>query len=74
MTDVNTILLDLPVAVRSFVRGNPDGSATIVINARLSAEDRLRHYEHEVEHLLREDLCSTEPADQIEARAHGGRQ
>lgn len=70
MLYVHTVLEDMPSGIRSFIRMNPDDGATIVINARLSAEDRLRHYEHEVGHLLRGDLDSADPADEIEMRAH----
>lgn len=72
MIYVHTVLEDMPSGIRSFIRMNPDDGATIVINARLSAEDRLRHYEHEVDHLLRGDLDSEDPADGIEMRAHYG--
>lgn len=72
MDDHNVLLVDLPTTIYSFVRQNPDGSYTIVLNARLSAEDRLRHYRHELEHIENHDFESEETADEIEYRAHGG--
>ena len=66
----NIVLADLPTKVYSFVRQNPDGSYTIVLNARLSAEDRLRHYRHELNHIDNCDFEKEETADEIEAYAH----
>ena len=70
MLYVHTVLEDMPTTLRSFVRMNPDDGATIVINARLSAEDRMRRYKHEVDHILHGDLDSEDPVDEIEMRAH----
>lgn len=54
--EIYTTLTDLPTTIYSFVRQNRDGSYTIVLNARLSAEDRLRHYRHELDHIGNCDL------------------
>lgn len=72
MIYINVVFMDMPVTVKSFLKLNPDDSATIVINARLSAEDRYKRYLHELEHLVQHDMESIESADTIEARAHGG--
>lgn len=70
MVHINTLLIDMPVTIKSFVRENPDDSATIILNARLSAEDRLEHYKHEIDHIKKNDMESAETADQIEIKAH----
>jgi len=70
MVNITTVLIDMPVTVKSFVRENPDDSATIVLNARLSAEDRLEHYKHELDHIKNGDIGSEEAAGLIETRAH----
>lgn len=71
MTDeIYTQIVDLPTTIYSFVRQNPDGTYTIVLNARLSQEDRARHYKHEVRHITRRDFEKEIPADEIEAQAH----
>lgn len=66
----NVLLLDLPTKIYSFIRENADGSYTIVLNARLSAEDRERHYEHEIEHIKMRDFESDMTADEIEYLRH----
>ena len=70
METFNVMLLDLPTTVYSFVRQNPNGSYTIVINARLSAEDQMRHYRHEVDHIENHDFEKDMTADEIEVMAH----
>lgn len=70
MVNITTVLIDMPVTVKSFVRENPDDSATIVLNARLSAEDRLEHYKHELYHIKNDDMESERTVDQVEAEAH----
>lgn len=62
-------LLDLPVSISSFVQIDDD-VYTVVLNARLSAEDRLRHYRHELDHIENCDFEKEETADEIEAYAH----
>lgn len=68
--EIYTTLTDLPTTIYSFVRQNHDGSYTVVLNARLSAEDRLRHYRHEIDHIENCDFEKEETADEIEAYAH----
>lgn len=68
--EIYTTLTDLPTTIYSFVRQNRDGSYTIVLNARLSAEDRLRHYRHELDHIGNCDFEKEETADEIEVYAH----
>ena len=66
---IQVILLDLPVSISSFVRIDDD-VYTVVLNARLSAEDRLRHYQHELRHITDADFEKEQTADEIEAEAH----
>jgi hypothetical protein len=40
------------------------------LNARLSQEDRARHYRHELRHIVSDDFEKEIPADEIEAQAH----
>lgn len=68
---IQTRILDLPVGVSSFVLVD-DGVYTIVLNARLSAEDRARHYRHELGHIQNCDFEKEMTADEIEYYAHGG--
>lgn len=53
---VNVRLLQLPVSIRGFVRENEDGTYTIVLNSRLSYEQNLKTYEHELSHITNNDF------------------
>ena len=68
------VYLDMPCAIRSFVRlsAEPDGDyATIVINSRLCCYEQRKAYRHEVLHLLHDDFFSS-CADDIERERHKG--
>lgn len=49
-------LADLPTAVRGFVYHDDDGEMYIVLNSRLSHEQNLSTYVHELKHISRGDL------------------
>lgn len=68
--DVNTFIVDLPTSIKSFVRQNDDMTVTIVLNARISREERILAYKHELDHLNNDDLSSDIYADDIERKAH----
>ena len=63
---ISVVLMDLPTTVRGFVRENPDGSYTIVINARMSIDMQRVALQHELRHIQRGDLDSLDDIDQIE--------
>ena len=54
--EIRTILLNLPVSVSGFVFHDDEGQPVVVLNARLSAERRLKAYRHEVEHIENGDM------------------
>ncbi len=56
MDNVPIVLKDLPVHVRGFVCLGSDFEPIIVINARMSREQQLRTYKHEIKHLLRGEM------------------
>ncbi len=68
--DVNVYLMDFPVRGNEMVTENEDGSYTILINARLSDEGRLRAYEHALRHIEANDFEGGNVQD-IEKAAHG---
>lgn len=71
MCDIYTYCMPMPARIKSFVRENPDGSYTIVLNDIYSYEDRLKRYAHEVAHIMHGDLNeSDQSADEIESKAH----
>lgn len=63
---------DMPTTVKSFVRANPDGSYTIVINARLSVDSRQERYKHELRHIKDGDFDygNETSVQEIELRTH----
>ena len=67
--DVNVIILDFPAPGKEMVVSNEDGSYTILLNARLSAEERLKAYEHAMRH-IKEDDFSKSDTQKIEYQAH----
>lgn len=56
MDNIPIVLKDLPVHVRGFVCLGSDFEPIIVINARMSREQQLRTYKHEIKHLLRGEM------------------
>ena len=70
MDNIYVVYADMPVSVRSYVVVNADESYTIVINSRLSYEQNLVSYNHELDHILNGDYEKGCSADLIEFVAH----
>lgn len=70
MEDINVVYADMPTRVRSYVVANEDTSYTIILNSKLSHEQHLISYNHEVEHIKRGDYDKKCSADLIEVSAH----
>ena len=64
-------LLDLPDHARGFVVYDDDGFANVYINARLMPQGRQKAAEHEIRHILNDDMYSSEDIRTVEARADG---
>ena len=62
--------IDLPWSVRSYVASNSDMTYTIVLNSRLTHEQKLISYQHELNHILRGDYEKKCSVDLIEINAH----
>ena len=56
MAEVPIVLKDLPVDVRGFICLGSDFEPIIVINSRLSREQQLLTYAHELRHLRRGEM------------------
>ena len=56
MEERSVSLQDLPTSVRGFVFQGEDGEPVIVVNSRLSREQNLKTYDHEQEHIRRNEL------------------
>lgn len=60
----------LPDGIHSLCRKSPDGSYTILVNANDPDYTWLRHYQHELQHIRRNDHDSDEAVQKIEATVH----
>ena len=69
--DVNTLLVDLPGTIKAFVTKDTDDFYTIYLNSRLSHEQNIVSFIHEMEHIENDDFYSDLTADQIERVRHG---
>lgn len=58
--DVFIYYVDMPCSVASNIVENPDGSYTIYLNSRMTHEQNIKGYLHEIKHLANNDLneCS----------------
>jgi len=54
--EIRTILQNLPVSIHGFCFHDDDGQPVVVLNARLSAEKRMKAYRHELEHIERGEM------------------
>lgn len=66
--ECKVIITDLPPTIRGFTVQGTD-FATIVLNARLNHETQLKAYEHEIDHMRRDDFRKTD-AQAVETAAH----
>lgn len=67
--DVNIVLLDIDYKTNEVVTENEDGTFTVVINARLSEDGKLRAYKHAMQHINNQDFMKSN-VQTIEYAAH----
>ena len=70
MGDIFTYLVDLPCWMGGHCNCNPDGTYTIIINARWGHEERLKAYMHELRHIHNNDFEKFN-VEEVERRNHG---
>ena len=70
MDEVNVSYADMPTTVRSYVVNNADMTYTIILNSRLSHEQNLISYAHELQHIENGDYDKKCNVDVIEINAH----
>ena len=56
MEEVPIVLKDMPAEIRGFICLGSDYEPIIVINSRLSREQQLKTYRHEMRHLRRGEM------------------
>lgn len=70
MNDVLVAVLQLPHGVKGLVSPTPDGDYRVVLNSRLTAEERREVYNHELRHILENHFSRDgEPVRALEAAA-----
>lgn len=67
--EINVVVLDMPTSIKAYTVSNSDGSYTIVLNGRHSAEQRKLSYLHEMSHITNLDFEKNN-ADFIELLSH----
>ena len=72
MEDIFVYYIDFKNSVPATSTKNEDGSYSIFINARLSQEQQVNAYMHELQHILAKDFTRRhECVDRLEYYAHG---
>ena len=66
---VNCIMADMPPKIKGYTAENSDGSFTVVLNSRLTYEQHILTYVHEIMHIKHNDFQKTN-TDAIEKAAH----
>ena len=61
-----SVCSELPNRVKGLITADHDGNQFILINSRLSDEQKSETLRHEMLHLARNDLYSDRPASEIE--------
>ena len=70
MSDINILYANMPPSIRSYVVSNSDMSYTIVLNSRLTREQNIISYQHELNHINNKDYDKKCDVDVIEINAH----
>lgn len=71
LEDIFVRYIALPATVKSYVVANADQSYTIILNSKLSYEQNMLSYAHEVDHIHNGDYDKKCSVDIIEIHAHG---
>lgn len=59
MSEVFVRLRDMPVKINGMTILDADGNYNVYINSRLSCDDQRKAYEHELEHIHRDDFYNS---------------
>lgn len=74
MERIRVFIVDLPGTIHgaTIYSCADDGMPffTILLNAQDDNATQIRAYDHEIEHIVREDFCSMVPADHLENIRH----
>jgi len=64
-------VMDMPEFMNGMVKYDENDFANVYINARLNAEGRRKAADHELTHVINDDIHNSDPIEVIEARADG---
>ena len=70
MRNINILYADMPGTIKAYTVNNKDATFTVVLNARLTQEQHLVSYCHEMEHISNGDYDKKVGVDLIEIYAH----
>lgn len=73
MDEIIKRVLDLPDGVYGLTVRDLEGDYNIYISSRMSYDRQLETYEHELEHIKRDDFHTSRAVGLIEILAHEGR-
>lgn len=62
-------VMDMPECLNGMVKYDEDDYANIYVNAKLNAEARQKAADHELTHVINDDLHNDDPIEVIESRA-----
>lgn len=65
--DYFIVLMTMPPKIYAFVRSNGDGTFTVYLDPRRDFDHRLDDWEHELWHIIRDDLYSDRSVTEIES-------
>ena len=54
---IRVVYQDMPAAIKGFCKCDDFGEPTIILNSRLSYDQNLATYWHEIEHIEKNDFC-----------------
>lgn len=60
----------MPTGIKAYTVNNKDDTYTIVLNSRLTREQHLRSYHHEMKHIENGDYSKQYKIDLIEINGH----
>ena len=68
--DVTCVWQELPCKIKGFTVETDDGRYVITLNSRLSREQNLETYRHEIDHIKNNDFASSASASGLEFTRH----
>ena len=64
-------VMDMPECLNGMVKYDENDFANVYVNAKLNAEARQKAADHELTHVINDDIHNSDPIEVIESRADG---